>query len=202
MATFAHRPNKRGGGYRALIRWRTHPHLCKTFDTMEEAVAWAKSAEERIRSGDNSPYSEVRKRGAPTPRKIPFYDPSKLLTEQQIVERSVKGKSVSAVYFLIRNGRVVYVGQSVNVYARIGDHAVYKDFDSYFILPMPQEMLVAEEAKYIHHFKPVENKTLGTFIVVPPEGGFEKRGELPKAGKLLARPDKEGRSKRVRDISA
>ena len=48
---------------------------------------------------------------------------SDLLTEADIVDRSIElGVPRCGVYFLIQAGKVMYVGQSVNIDARIGQH--------------------------------------------------------------------------------
>jgi hypothetical protein len=60
------------------------------------------------------------------------------------------------VYFLVKAGEVVYVGQSINVYGRIGSH-VDKDFDEVFWFPVPAGELNSVEAAFIRLLKPPLN---------------------------------------------
>lgn len=90
-----------------------------------------------------------------------------------VVERSVKkftaqflekyGKryyianSACGIYFLRRLGKVVYVGQSRNVYVRLGDHISTKDFDEVVILPCEPDDLDNLEGFYIRLLQPEMN---------------------------------------------
>jgi hypothetical protein len=68
----------------------------------------------------------------------------------------------SGVYFLYREGVVVYVGQAVNVRRRIADHIGegVKDFDAVSFIPFAPDKLLAAEARYIRRLRPVYNKAL------------------------------------------
>ena len=68
----------------------------------------------------------------------------------------------AGVYFLIRNGEVVYVGRSGNCMTRIGSHISErkKSFDSYMIYEAPQYECDSLEPLYILKFQPVYNRTL------------------------------------------
>lgn len=65
------------------------------------------------------------------------------------------------IYFLFRKGCLVYVGQSENVYLRIGTHATganRKEFDSFAIVPVPNGVEPRElELRYIEQFEPIYN---------------------------------------------
>lgn len=67
-----------------------------------------------------------------------------------------------AVYFLYLGGRVVYVGQTTNLTARIGDHVKSKQFDAIKYKPTAPERLKASESRWIKRLKPVLN-AVGTF---------------------------------------
>lgn len=84
-----------------------------------------------------------------------------LLTEEEIVAGKQSYVKNSGVYFLIKGQRVVYVGQSVNVYARVASHAPTKDFDSFTYIPLPVYQLDAAESLYIHALKPEQNGRSG-----------------------------------------
>lgn len=61
------------------------------------------------------------------------------------------------VYFLVKKKEVVYVGQSVSPYARIGHHMTAKDFDQAYLLPVPKTMLDAVEGAIIRALNPPLN---------------------------------------------
>lgn len=81
----------------------------------------------------------------------------------------------SGVYLLLRKGEVVYVGQSVNIFQRIGNHwQVYQRhqrgtlrqgstflaviaFDAVQIKPCPEDELDAEEKRLIQRYLPKHN---------------------------------------------
>ncbi len=79
-----------------------------------------------------------------------------LLRESEIVAASTLWTHMSGVYFLIDDTEVVYVGQSVNVYARIAQHKD-KQFDRYAIVPCAVNMLDKLESLYIHCLRPRQN---------------------------------------------
>jgi hypothetical protein len=69
----------------------------------------------------------------------------------------VQDRDVCGVYFLIQDEAVVYVGQSVNVYARMKQHALDKVFDRCLFLPIPQQYIGFVEQFFIGQLKPVLN---------------------------------------------
>ena len=79
-----------------------------------------------------------------------------LLREHEIVSVSKPWQQFTGVYFLIDNGKIVYVGQSVNVYSRIAAHT-QKKFDSFAVLPCEKIELDALESLYIHVLRPPLN---------------------------------------------
>jgi hypothetical protein len=81
-----------------------------------------------------------------------------LLTEKEIVDGSKPWTNTVGVYFLIKDSRIVYVGQSkLTVFGRIGHHQNDKDFDSVAWIQCEPEILDALESLYIHVFKPKLN---------------------------------------------
>jgi len=70
----------------------------------------------------------------------------------------------SRVYFLYREGVVVYVGQAVNVRRRVADHIGegVKDFDAVSFIPFAPDKLLAAEARYIRRLRPALNKALNS----------------------------------------
>lgn len=79
-----------------------------------------------------------------------------LLREAEIVNAANTWELATGVYFLVDSGKVVYVGQSVNVYARIAQHHD-KVFDSFAFIPCEKDMLNALESLYIHVLRPPLN---------------------------------------------
>lgn len=61
------------------------------------------------------------------------------------------------VYFLMKEGRVVYVGQTVELRRRIKSHRVEKDFDDVYFMPVPRKNLGAVEADLITSLRPPLN---------------------------------------------
>lgn len=64
----------------------------------------------------------------------------------------------AVVYFLVCDGMVVYVGQSMSLIARLQQHRPNKLFDHVFYLPVPSSQLNDMERKFIHLLKPPLNK--------------------------------------------
>lgn len=73
-----------------------------------------------------------------------------------LIEQTACG--LSGVYFLIRDNEVVYVGQSTNCGARVGQHVGNgKVFERALILPLERHHLDAVEADLIAILAPKEN---------------------------------------------
>ena len=79
-----------------------------------------------------------------------------LLSEAEIVGAANSWELATGVYFLVGGDKVVYVGQSVNVYARIAYHTD-KVFDSFAFIPCDKDMLNSLESLYIHVLRPPLN---------------------------------------------
>ncbi len=67
--------------------------------------------------------------------------------------------SGSCIYFLCKNERVVYVGQSENVHQRLVEHMKSKDFDAVFYLRVPAHKMNKIESALISYLKPEYNKS-------------------------------------------
>lgn len=81
-----------------------------------------------------------------------------LHTEEEIVSVSVPVPDICGIYFLVHNNRVVYVGQSVNIPARVGHHKTAgKTFDRVAFVACQQEHLNILESLYIHILRPPLN---------------------------------------------
>jgi hypothetical protein len=82
-----------------------------------------------------------------------------LLSESEIVSSANPWEAATGVYFLIDGNKIVYVGQSVNVYARIAQHH-NKVFDSFAFIPCDKDSLDNLESLYIHILRPLLNGNL------------------------------------------
>ncbi|MFN7883090.1 MAG: GIY-YIG nuclease family protein [bacterium] len=137
---------KIGGRFRAQVRRKVGGRTCrltKTFSTEAEAVSWSEQVEDSILAGS------VGEGLMPSPKyvlKLPRHNPT---------------TAARGIYFLIKDDRCVYVGQSKNVHVRVREHrtrnSAFKDFDSYSYLSIPDGDLDEVEAYYIRELKPVLN---------------------------------------------
>ena len=91
------------------------------------------------------------------------YGQGKLLEKDYILsqKKSYK-KTMTAVYFLIKAGEIVYIGQSRNVYKRINEHKQKGKirFSSYALIVPPSlehENILLEERRYIAKYTPIHN---------------------------------------------
>ena len=80
-----------------------------------------------------------------------------LLKQREIVAAKMELPVKSGVYFLINKGKVVYVGQSGTVMARVVQHMGLKDFDSFAYIACEANMLDVMESLYIHVLRPPLN---------------------------------------------
>lgn len=76
-----------------------------------------------------------------------------LAEEAELASNSFKYKNIIGVYFLIKDSKVVYIGQSINIVNRISTHANNHDFDSVAIIECCQEELDVLESLYIFKFQ-------------------------------------------------
>lgn len=76
-----------------------------------------------------------------------------LLRAEEIADAALLWAKAIGVYFLLDGDDVVYVGQAVDVYSRIGQHKD-KRFDRYAFVPCPVDALDMLESLYIHCLRP------------------------------------------------
>jgi hypothetical protein len=72
------------------------------------------------------------------------------------------------VYFLLHGERIVYVGQSVNVLARLAQHMKDKEFDSFALIECGSDELDELEGFYIRLLQPALNRSGRTGTMVAP----------------------------------
>lgn len=85
---------------------------------------------------------------------------NKLKSEKEILKNKEKLRKGSYVYFLTREDKIVYVGQTVNGLQRVYAHMFSKDFDGYHLIECEKENLDELESMYILKFAPKYNKGL------------------------------------------
>lgn len=85
-----------------------------------------------------------------------------LLDEKDILSDSMEWSfpNCPGIYFLIRENKIVYVGQSKSVVARLLSHYKYKNFDRFYYCKVNESELNDYETYYILKFAPEENKTI------------------------------------------
>lgn len=71
--------------------------------------------------------------------------------------RELSAPRVTGVYFLIADGAVVYVGQSVNLASRVHSHESTIQFDRVLFLKVPRSELDAVERAFIYALTPKLN---------------------------------------------
>lgn len=85
------------------------------------------------------------------------------ITTKKIIENSVRPKNLFSIgiYFLIKENKIVYVGQTKSGIKRIYQHLNKKDFDSYsFFIIKDKKELDKIEAYFITKYRPIYNKSL------------------------------------------
>lgn len=103
----------------------------------------------------------VRKQGAILKRQERDAKISKLmlLKADEILANAIPAKiPASGIYFLINRGKIVYVGQSRNMAARLLNHVEGKIFDHWFWVPCSIPNLDVTERAYINALLPRLNK--------------------------------------------
>lgn len=105
---------------------------------------------------NNVSYEPIRKRDLPAPPRLPaLFDAAAILAASAPFPPS----GGCGIYFLIAEGRIVYVGQSINVLWRLGQHAAERVFDAWHWIPCAREGLDQLEHAYIRALRPAWNKT-------------------------------------------
>jgi hypothetical protein len=87
---------------------------------------------------------------------------SYIISNEQIKSNQIKKENVtfSAIYFLLKENKIVYIGQTTRGINRIETHIKEKEkiFDSYSIFPTEKKLLDKIELENILYYKPIYNK--------------------------------------------
>lgn len=93
-----------------------------------------------------------------TPEQIIQAAKPQLMTDYWAGERWCRHPRICGIYFLVDNGRVVYVGQSNHIARRVAQHQMNEArFDSIAFFEAPEFFLKGIEAHYIRLFRPPLN---------------------------------------------
>ncbi len=163
-----------GGKFRASI-CVNRKRYTKVFRLKEEAERWAAAKESGLRSEADkrrTTHSEVLSKML-SPRLLAALEKT-AYTHSEIVSAAIPCSPPSGIYFLIFSGEVVYVGQSVDIFARIGSHLrecrVRPWFDSFSYMLADKSRLDDLEEWYSAALVPKFNKFIGP---------TRRRGKIP-----------------------
>ena len=73
--------------------------------------------------------------------------------------KKIKNSKISGVYFLFKQGALIYIGQSTDIESRIVQHRKDKVFDTYCYKRVKQPRLIDVEKACIKHYNPPLNGT-------------------------------------------
>jgi hypothetical protein len=159
-------------------KWRVEvmvggTRLSKTFTTEVAAEKWGREREDLLRSRASLQEAMKAERLMDAlPRRVLEAVSAVQYTRAEIVRSAISADIMSGVYFLIRDGEVVYVGQSVDVFSRIARHRREgRPFDSFNVMPCTAERMNELEARYISALVPLFNTSLGTRLESHRGGG-------------------------------
>ncbi len=79
-------------------------------------------------------------------------------TDINSLERHSKSKTIVGVYFLYKAEKLVYIGQSGDVFNRVNIHRKTKDFDTYSYIEMGIDSAKLYERLLINKYTPELNK--------------------------------------------
>lgn len=120
---------------------------------LNEAIAYANL---QNKSADEFLMADLVNR-AKNPHEL--IDDRGLFTAEHIAKKAMVYDRICGIYFLLKDDAVVYVGQSISVLTRLGEHKrdQGKDFNRVYVIECPPESMARLEAMYIDKFKPIYN---------------------------------------------
>jgi hypothetical protein len=138
---------QRGAKWFAQVRRKGYKSQSASFKTKDEAEKWAQAVETAI---------EAQIDFAPVIIRQPARDPYMTPKEVYALPR-VRRDHCIGIYFLFLDGVCVYVGQSMNLHARVDAHLRRIPFDSYSWINVPEGDALTVERHYIRLLKPQYN---------------------------------------------
>lgn len=148
---------ERSGSWRAEV-FVDGVRASKTHATKEAAEAWAGRKERGLRLKSSAAVGHLLSH---VPRRVLEAIRDCSYSEQDIVETAIPTGIPTGVYFLIAEGRITYVGQTKDVFARVSKHRRDgKVFDAYNFIPCDAADLDRLESMYIAALLPHQNSKL------------------------------------------
>lgn len=136
-----------------------------SFDTYDEALTWANREESKIVKKRKALKLVDEQKGSLDgligiiPGRVLTAIKEMPFTIDDVMSSAIPCNSSTGVYFLIKGFEVVYVGQSVDIFRRVGRHKDNDiDFDSFTILACGKEDLDRLESLYIDALLPKYNR--------------------------------------------
>lgn len=83
----------------------------------------------------------------------------------------------TGIYFLISAGRVIYIGQTINIDRRLQYHHI-KTFDQVRFIPCDRSVLRSYESRWINRFNPI-------FNLKPGRKKYKSPNEISDTGLLI-----------------
>lgn len=90
-------------------------------------------------------------------------DDKGLLNHGEILSLQTSVRRYCGIYFLILNGEIVYVGQSINIWSRIDSHRADKEFDGIAFEQCEEADLNRMEILYIEKYNPTLNRSKSSY---------------------------------------
>lgn len=79
------------------------------------------------------------------------------INELDVLTDAIASPKCAGIYFLIKESKIVYIGQSINLLSRLGSHTKRIDFDKYTFVKCAKEHLNDVESALISRFNPEHN---------------------------------------------
>lgn len=132
----------------------------KTFKREADARSWADAHDQgMVGIGYQRALLKDHKIAAFLPQKYMEAVEKANYSHAEILLHAVPATRQCCIYFLIKGGRVKYVGQTVNLYHRLAQHfRGGNDFESYSFIPCEKDQLDELEQIYINLLMPVGNR--------------------------------------------
>ena len=150
------------------------PEIVYTYNTKKSYQEGAKKAaitraqnKAKRRKTDQFNYAVLnQRRSKPDPRgqgqrtelEVRAAHPSVLRQETLLGDAKHLPRVGSGVYFLTREGEVVYVGSSIEISRRVGDHGLDKVFDGVRYISLGRNQMHRVEMAFIRVLRPVYNR--------------------------------------------
>lgn len=125
--------------------WRTQIYVdgireSKTFGTKHDAKEWAQDRVRELKYPDKEKKSK-----------------SSISTSSQIVEAALPLHLSTGIFFLIKDAKIVYIGQSMQLQKVIEQYFNNNKFDHINVIACPSQNLDKYQAHFVEMYQPVLN---------------------------------------------